>query len=333
MGIRHGTRLFCFKLNFILNLTMLFILCLMMTPAMVISMEDEEFEYLEPLPDYYAMLNVSHDASMKQIKRSFRKLAMEYHPDKNKTEGTQIVFQELSEAYSILSDPLKKIEYDQLFQDFFDLAEEYVGEPVNEDQDVFEETNSHDKGGQKDYPHSPEYTSETYDDSSEEIPEEVPENISEEAPEQTSEKDSEGGEDEDSEHDLDDETLYKVLKFLADNDYVITKRTRKTPVNRGQNFRDESGQQRGYDNNAGYRSYAEFRGTSPPQFGNSKGYTGTPRGHQGHHHPWTASHQHKTRTGERPAHYSTQFRGSEQVYCKVSTSWEGQVKVTTRTCY
>merc|ERR1712168_622107 len=130
---------------------------------MVMSMEDEEFEYLEPLPDYYAMLNVSHDASMKQIKRSFRKLAMEYHPDKNKTEGTQIVFQELSEAYSILSD--------QLFQDFFDLAEAfeasgsneptvdssetdlpdaavsnddqvYVGQPVNEEKDVFEETNS-----------------------------------------------------------------------------------------------------------------------------------------------------------------------------------------------
>merc|ERR1711922_38696 len=272
MGIRHGTRLSYSQLNFILNFTMLFIFCLMMTPAMVMSMEDEEFEYLEPLPDYYAMLNVSHDASMKQIKRSFRKLAMEYHPDKNKTEGTQIVFQELSEAYSILSDPLKKIEYDQLFQDFFDLAEafeasgsseptvdssetdipdaegsddtqEYVGQPGDEEQDVFEETNSHDKGGQKDYPHSPEYTSETYD-SSEEIPEEIPEEVhennSEEAPEQTSDKDSDGGEDEDSENDLDDETLYKVLKFLADNDYVITKRTRKTPVNRGQNFRDES---------------------------------------------------------------------------------------------
>merc|ERR1712168_1051642 len=170
---------------------------------------------------------------------------MEYHPDKNKTEGTLIVFQELSEAYSILSDPLKKIEYDQLFQDFFDLAEafeasgsneptvdssntdlpdavvsnddqEYVGQSVKEEKDVFEETNSHDKSRNKDYQHSPE-------------------NISEEAPEQTSEKDSEG-EDEDSEYDLDDETLYKVLKFLADNDYVITKRTRKTPVNRGQNF-------------------------------------------------------------------------------------------------
>merc|ERR1711970_790549 len=214
MGIRHGTRLSLLKLNFILNFTMLFIFCLMMTPAMVMSMEDEEFEYLEPLPDYYAMLNVSHDASMKQIKRSFRKLAMEYHPDKNKTECTQIVFQELSEAYSILSDPLKKIEYDQLFQDFFDLAEafeesgsneptvdssdadltdatvsndnqENVGQPVNEEKDVFEETNSHDKGGQKDYQHSPEHTPETYEDS-----EEIPENISEEAPEQSSEKDS-----------------------------------------------------------------------------------------------------------------------------------------------
>merc|ERR1712168_53343 len=94
-------------------------------------------------------------------------------------------------------------------------------------KDVFEETNSHDKKGHKDYQNSPEHTPETYEDTSKEIPE----NISEDAPEQTSEKDSEG-EDEDSEYDLDDETLYKVLKFLADNDYVITKRTRKTPVNR-----------------------------------------------------------------------------------------------------
>merc|ERR1719348_2094734 len=109
-----------------------------MTPAMVMSMEDEEFEYLEPLPDYYAMLNVSHDASMKQIKRSFRKLAMEYHPDKNKTEGTQIVFQELSEAYSILSDPLKKIEYDQLFQDFFDLAQAFEAAQSDGDADPFD---------------------------------------------------------------------------------------------------------------------------------------------------------------------------------------------------
>merc|ERR1712168_618725 len=283
---------------------------------------------------------------------------MEYHPDKNKTEGTLIVFQELSEAYSILSDPLKKIEYDQLFQDFFDLAEafeasgsneptvdtsdtdlpdaavssndqEYVGQPVNEERDVFEETNSHDKKGHKVYQNSPEHTPDTYEDSSEEIPEKVPENISEEAPEQTSEKDSEG---EDSEYDLDDETLYKVLKFLADNDYVITKRTRKTPVNRGQNFRDENGKFSGY---GGYRSY-EYRGhpgATGGHFGTPRGPSGAPRSHQGHDHPWTASHQHKPRSGERPAHYSAQFHGSEQVYCKVSTSWEGQVKVTTRTCY
>merc|ERR1712121_15465 len=118
----------------------------------------------------------------------------------------------------------------------------------------------------------------------------------------------------------------------ADNDYVITKRTRKTPVNRGQNFREENGKYSGY---GGYRSY-EYRGhpgATGGHFGTPRGPSGAPRSHQGHDHPWTASHQHKPRSGERPAHYSAQFHGSEQVYCKVSTSWEGQVKVTTRTCY
>merc|ERR1712142_261064 len=198
------------------------------------------------------MLNVSHDASMKQIKRSFRKLAMEYHPDKNKTEGTQIVFQELSEAYSILSDPLKKIEYDQLFQDFFDMAQAFDAPDINADQfdapdindadeqeftdqenkekDVFEETNSHDKTGNDYSPPSSERTPDKSEESDEEATDETG----------------------DEEFDLDDETLYKVLKFLADNDYVITKRTRKTPVNRGQNFRDENGKFSGY---GGYRSY------------------------------------------------------------------------------
>merc|ERR1712002_879517 len=332
MGDQTRNKIIVFLIKFILNFIMLFIFCLMMTPAMVMSMEDEEFEFLEPLPDYYAMLNVSHDASMKQIKRSFRKLAMDFHPDKNKTDGAQIVFQELSEAYSILSDPLKKIEYDQLFQDFFDMAQAFEAaqsdgdadpfdasdindadeqeftDQENKEKDVFEETNSHDKNGN--YYSQP--SSEPTPDKSEE-----------------SEDTDEAG---DEEFDLDDETLYKVLKFLADNDYVITKRTRKTPVNRGQNFRDENGKFSGY---GGYRSYEYIGhpGATGGHFGTPRGPSGAPRSHQGHDHPWTASHQHKPRSGERPAHYSAQFHGSEQVYCKVSTSWEGQVKVTTRTCY
>merc|ERR1712042_242518 len=172
---------------------MLFIFCLMMTPAMVMSMEDEEFEYLEPLPDYYAMLNVSHDASMKQIKRSFRKLAMEFHPDKNKTDGAQIVFQELSEAYSILSDPLKKIEYDQLFQDFFDMAQAF--EAAQSDADPFDAPDIN-----ADQFDAPDINAHQFDASD------------------INDADEAG----DEEFDLDDETLYKVLKFLADNDYVIT---------------------------------------------------------------------------------------------------------------
>merc|ERR1719457_419855 len=82
------------------------------------------------------MLNVSHEASMKQIKSSFRKLAMKFHPDKNKTEGAEVIFQELSEAYSIIGDVEKKAEYDELFNYFYDLEhDDSDNHTSNEDSD------------------------------------------------------------------------------------------------------------------------------------------------------------------------------------------------------
>lgn len=63
--------------------------------------------------DYYKTLGVSKDATDEEIKRSFRKLAKQYHPDVNKEPGAEEKFKELGEAYAILSDPQKRKTYDQ----------------------------------------------------------------------------------------------------------------------------------------------------------------------------------------------------------------------------
>ncbi|MBE6148696.1 MAG: molecular chaperone DnaJ [Firmicutes bacterium] len=63
--------------------------------------------------DYYETLGVSKDASDEEIKRSFRKLAKQYHPDINKEPGAEAKFKEIGEAYAVLSDPQKRKTYDQ----------------------------------------------------------------------------------------------------------------------------------------------------------------------------------------------------------------------------
>ncbi len=62
--------------------------------------------------DYYEVLGVSKNASDEEIKRAFRKLAKQYHPD-NKQTGDEAKFKEVGEAYAILSDATKRRQYDQ----------------------------------------------------------------------------------------------------------------------------------------------------------------------------------------------------------------------------
>jgi len=64
--------------------------------------------------DYYAILGVSKGASDDELKKAYRKLALKYHPDKNKAAGAEEKFKEIGEAYDVLSDPKKKKIYDQL---------------------------------------------------------------------------------------------------------------------------------------------------------------------------------------------------------------------------
>ena len=62
--------------------------------------------------DYYEVLGVARDADLKAIKNAFRKLALKYHPDRNKSPDAEEKFKEIAQAYAVLSDPKKRQEYD-----------------------------------------------------------------------------------------------------------------------------------------------------------------------------------------------------------------------------
>ena len=63
--------------------------------------------------DYYEVLGLSKGASEDDIKKAYRKLAKQYHPDVNKAPDAEAKFKEINEAYEVLSDPQKKQTYDQ----------------------------------------------------------------------------------------------------------------------------------------------------------------------------------------------------------------------------
>jgi curved DNA-binding protein CbpA len=68
---------------------------------------------------YYEILQVSNDASLIDIKKSYRKLALQYHPDRNPTEKKEYaekMFRRIAEAYEVLSDATTRKEYDQMLR-------------------------------------------------------------------------------------------------------------------------------------------------------------------------------------------------------------------------
>ena len=63
--------------------------------------------------DYYEVLGIARGASDEEIKRAFRKLALEYHPDRNRSDGAADRFKEINEAYQVLSDSERRSRYDR----------------------------------------------------------------------------------------------------------------------------------------------------------------------------------------------------------------------------
>ena len=63
--------------------------------------------------DFYKVLGVSRSATETELKKAYRKLALKYHPDKNKSSGAEEKFKEIAEAYEILHDPKKREIYDK----------------------------------------------------------------------------------------------------------------------------------------------------------------------------------------------------------------------------
>jgi curved DNA-binding protein len=70
--------------------------------------------------NYYEILGIPKDASKDVIKDAYRKLALQYHPDRNKSPGAEEKFKEISEAYAVLSDDEKRQQYDNLGKTGFD---------------------------------------------------------------------------------------------------------------------------------------------------------------------------------------------------------------------
>jgi DnaJ-class molecular chaperone len=86
--------------------------------------------------DYYEVLRVEASASRQQIKESYRKLAFEYHPDRNKNDTAATQMKAINESYAVLSDPQKRSRYDALRQTYGNSAHDRFKQTHTE-QDIF----------------------------------------------------------------------------------------------------------------------------------------------------------------------------------------------------
>jgi len=87
--------------------------------------------------DYYQALGLSKGASAQEIKRAYRKLAKQYHPDVNKDKGADARFKEIQHAFDVLSDEEKRAQYDRYGADFERMGADGGYEQQTDYEDLF----------------------------------------------------------------------------------------------------------------------------------------------------------------------------------------------------
>ncbi len=92
--------------------------------------------------DYYEILGVQKGAGKEEIKKAYRKLALQFHPDRNKDKEAEGRFKEISEAYAVLSDDNKRAQYDQYghagFDRMYSQEDIFRSADFSDFQDIFE---------------------------------------------------------------------------------------------------------------------------------------------------------------------------------------------------
>lgn len=91
---------------------------------------------------YYAILGVSHNANFLEIKKSYRKLAKKYHPDRNKSAHAEETIKKINQAFETLSDRRKRKQYDRESSNIFD-QKDSNNEEKEENLSDQKQTNSH----------------------------------------------------------------------------------------------------------------------------------------------------------------------------------------------